>query len=369
MENKTPSNKILCLIDSLNSGGAERQMSYLTTGLQERGYDVRLIVFSPGKGFYEDYISERGVKVEHNITGSNPYKRIFEIIKLVKKHQPMAVIAYKDGVTIAASIARIFKHFYLIVSERNTTQFLTKREKIKFILYKFADKIIPNSFSQFNFISQNYPTLKNKMTVITNMIDSLKFRPISTLHEPSKKVRFVTTARLMKQKNVLNFIDAVKILKDRGYNHIIEFKWIGQKILTDNYYQLIEEALNKSKTNDLVSFLPPISEVEKTYNDADIFCLPSIYEGFPNVICEAMACGLPVVASNVCDNPNIVEDGVNGFLFDPLNPVSIADAMEKMINLSTSERAKMGVINVNKIKELCSKNSFIDSYIRIIETN
>ena len=51
----------------------------------------------------------------------------------------------------------------------------------------------------------------------------------------------------------------------------------------------------------------------------DAFCLPSFKEGYPNVIVEAMSCELPVLCSKICENPVIVEDNINGFLFDPHN--------------------------------------------------
>lgn len=98
------------------------------------------------------------------------------------------------------------------------------------------------------------------------------------------------------------------------------------------------------------------------------FCLPSLYEGFPNALCEAMSCGLPIVASNICDNPDIVEDGVNGFLFDPLSIVDIADKIELLFKLDNESIIQMRKLNRLKSEDLFSEKKFIEKYINLIES-
>ena len=98
----------------------------------------------------------------------------------------------------------------------------------------------------------------------------------------------------------------------------------------------------KIARDDIVEFHPPTSDVVSVYRNSDIFILPSIYEGFPNVLCEAMSCGLPVLASNVCDNPNIVADGENGLLFNPLSIDDMAEAISSMLTLPRQKLEEMG---------------------------
>jgi glycosyltransferase involved in cell wall biosynthesis len=64
---------------------------------------------------------------------------------------------------------------------------------------------------------------------------------------------------------------------------------------------------------------------------------PSFYEGLPNVVCEALAVGMPVLVSDVCDHPRLVADGERGFLFDPNAPASIAAAISKLVNLAAAD--------------------------------
>ena len=74
--------KVLCLIDCLGSGGAERQMSYLAILLKERGHEVKLVPFTRTLKFYEKYLIDNGIIPEYNERGVNKFKRIIEIAKV-----------------------------------------------------------------------------------------------------------------------------------------------------------------------------------------------------------------------------------------------------------------------------------------------
>ena len=111
----------------------------------------------------------------------------------------------------------------------------------------------------------------------------------------------------------------------------------------------------------------PNQKIEEEYRKADVFFLPSLYEGYPNVVAEAMSCGLPILCSNVYENPYIVEEGVNGFLFNPKNVEEIVNAIKRMAELSPEERHEMGMRN----RQLClmrnTEESFLKSYVELIE--
>ncbi|MDE6019370.1 MAG: glycosyltransferase family 4 protein [Ruminococcus sp.] len=354
--------KILCLIDSLGSGGAERQMAYLSSLFKEEGHDVKLVVFSHGNDFYYEFATKHGVNIFEASFGVNKFIRPLEIIWHVIKFKPNVVLAYKDGVTMAACLARILCKFKLIVSERNTTQSLSRYERAKFWLYRFADYIVPNSYSQGIFISNHFPKLKSKVRVITNTIDTEHFKPVQSKNANDPPV-VITTARVVEQKNTICYLDALSILKRRGVK--AKFIWIGDQ--NDGYFKNVIRKLKDLELENYIEFLPPDKDIVTVYQSADIFCLPSIYEGFPNVLCEAMACGLPVVCSNVCDNANIVSDGENGFLFNPNYADEIADKIELILNLRTEEKERMSKLNIMKIHEICSPSSFIGNYYSLSE--
>ena len=108
--------------------------------------------------------------------------------------------------------------------------------------------------------------------------------------------------------------------------------------------------------------------VDKSKSEVDFFVLPSIYEGFPNVLCEAMSCGLPVIAGNVCDNARIMQDGVNGYLFDPYSISDMTDKIGKLLMLEKKDIKVMGDRNREIAVNVFSKEKFTNEYVNLIET-
>jgi len=102
---------------------------------------------------------------------------------------------------------------------------------------------------------------------------------------------------------------------------------------------------------DTIRFLGLREDVPKLMFASDIFVLTSLWEGLPGVVLEAMAVGLPVVATDVGGTPELVEDGTNGFLIPPGNPMKMADAIEKLINMSGEARRKIGSMGKEIVKE------------------
>jgi glycosyltransferase involved in cell wall biosynthesis len=80
------------------------------------------------------------------------------------------------------------------------------------------------------------------------------------------------------------------------------------------------------------------------YNLSDAVVLPSLREGFPNVLLEAMSVGIPVIASDIADNRKIVIDGENGYLFRSDNHAELADILQKMIGESSERLFDMGEV-------------------------
>ncbi len=123
-------------------------------------------------------------------------------------------------------------------------------------------------------------------------------------------------------------------------------KWLGTRI----YWQMLREQIDELGVRDYVRLLDAIPHLElpKYYSLANIFVLPSLYEGLGKVLLEAMACERPVVATNVGGIPEIVTDGVDGLLVPPGRPDRIANAIIKL--LSDPKKAKdMGVKGMHKV--------------------
>lgn len=355
--------RIICLIDSLGAGGAQRQLVGLAAALKGCGYDVEVAIYHRDF-FYLDILKEAQVPCELIKGASSKYKRFWLIAKYLQRKSPDVVVAYLDSPCICACIAKLLNHkFKLIVSERNTTQRLSFQEQLKFYLYRFADRIVPNSFTQGQFIKNNYPNLERKIDVITNFIDIKSFVPSEQMQNNAIP-QVISVGRTTVQKNYLNMVEAVNILVQKGV--IAHFNWYA-KSFEDQYRYEINERIKAYHLEHVISIYEPVEDIADRYRESDIFWLASYFEGFPNVLCEAMACGLPVACSNVCDNPYIVNGVANGVLFDPNSPQDMADKIALLLQKTIDEKHQMSLNNVNRIQELCSFNTFISHYRRLID--
>jgi len=356
--------KILLFTDILGSGGAQRQLVTLAFLLKQRGYDVFLLDYW-NSDFYDDKLTKGGISFKHNHTvGKINIIRMF--VHEVKRYRPDAVISYMENPSLIACVGKILcrSHFHLIVSERNTTQTDDFRTRLRMHFFRLANYVVPNSFSQTNFIRQHYPFLRSKLYTITNCVDTDYFSPKEFDYSQNVIPRILVVARVVEQKNVLRFIEAVGKLHKKGYEFTVD--WFGDPHPLE-YFELCKSKLIEWRIDTIFKFYPATKNIVEEYRKTDIFVLPSIYEGFPNVLCEAMSCGLPVLAGKVCDNSIIVPNEECGLLFDPFNVDDIFDKLEYMLLMNENQLIEMGRTGRFHIVHNFSIDDFVKKYVKLID--
>jgi len=355
--------KILLLIDSLGAGGAQRQLVGLAVMLKRLGYDTSVATYYDNR-FYVDTLLDAGVPYAYIKDAHGVFKRIWAVARYIMRVKPDWVISYLETPSIIASIVHGFnRNFKLIVSERNTTQVIGKNEKIRFNLYRFADYVVPNSYAQEGFILKNFPILKKKTVTIVNFVDTDYFIPIR--RDRLSVPEIIIVASIWPPKNTLCFIEVVKKLKDKGLHFHIS--WYGKTNSNMAYFNECQQRIAQLCVSDCICLMDKTKKIREMYQNADFFVLPSFYEGTPNVICEAMACGLPVACSNVCDNPIYVRNGENGVLFDPCSVESMADAINELLTIDNKKYASYCRVSRSIAEEKLSKKKFVESYTKLIE--
>lgn len=354
--------RILCLIDSLASGGAQRQMVGLSSLLKERGYLVKVATYYDIP-FYYQQLQDNGVDFEYVPCGTGLLERLSRIRQVIKRFDPDVVISYLDTPNILASLLHVLnrKRWRLIVSERNTTQSLSRRERIKFFLYRFADYIVPNSYSQKDFIAHFCPRCSDKCHVITNFVDTNAFVPLENA-TGSDRMTIIGVGRVLKQKNIPMLIEAVRMVRERG--KVVHVDWYGEKF--DSYDECMT-LIKQYNLEDSFEFHDASKNIVEKYQQACLFVLPSIFEGFPNVLCEAMACGLPVIATDVCDNGRIVQHEGNGYIVPSNDALALSHRLLQFIELPLSQRIAMGEKSRDLALEMFSKDAFIKKYLKLIQ--
>jgi len=207
------------------------------------------------------------------------------------------------------------------------------------ISYKDADYLLPVSNSLKKALIQTYSINPQKIYILYNGVSSfvLKQSTKNIKCNFTEKNRLLFVGRTIGTKNEVALLKALPaILKSCPDTNLT--------IIGDGYWHdTLKQVAKKLGIEQYVTFLRhvPHKEIVTYYKNANVFVFPSFSEGLPKVVLEAMACGLPVVASNVDGNNELVIDGYNGYLIDPYN---IDDMVEKVVHLLKNKELaiKMG---------------------------
>ncbi|HEX2551315.1 MAG TPA: glycosyltransferase family 4 protein, partial [Nocardioidaceae bacterium] len=151
--------------------------------------------------------------------------------------------------------------------------------------------------------------------------------------EPAR-VRLLAVARLVRKKGLDTFVDACAVLRDRGVD--FEAVIVGE---SGDHEQEVRARVAATGLGARVTFLGPLTQTGlfAQYQQASVFALPCRIledgdrDGIPNVLMEAMACGLPVVTTGVSGITELVRDGVNGLIVEPDRPIDLADSLHRLI--------------------------------------
>jgi len=171
------------------------------------------------------------------------------------------------------------------------------------------------------------------------------------------------------EKGTIELLEAVNILeKRRGLEFIVYL--VGKQGCKPGDLEMIKEKIQDLKIENKVKMLPAMFGDEKInhLSQLDCFVMPSHYEGMPISIIEAMASGLPVVATNVGGIPELVKHNRTGFLIEPFNVEMLADYLEKIIN-NSKIREKFGINGREWIRKNQDIEKYVDSLIEFFVEN
>lgn len=229
----------------------------------------------------------------------------------------------------------------------NETDFFKKRFALEEEIVKNANIIISLAESEKNDLINSYDALAEKIKVIPGGVDLRHFQPVDRqkarqeTNLPPASFVLLFVGRLEWRKGIGTLISAAKLLKNEIKNLrviIVGGKIYGkQKNLKDfkEYERLLEKA-KEEKIENLIHFTGRVDDgrLPFFYSAADLLIIPSYYEPFGLVALEGMACKTPIIASRVGGLATIVQDNLNGLLFQPRNPL---DLKEKVLKLFKSK--------------------------------
>ena len=178
----------------------------------------------------------------------------------------------------------------------------------------------------------------------------------------------LAVARLIEKKGIGDLIHACHILQERNLTFGVEI--IGKGPLQET----LETQVRELGLQEKVKFLGPLPQesVRQAYERATVFALPCVIatggdrDGIPTVLLEAMACGLPVVSTNVSGIPELVESGRDGLLIHPRNPHALADALEYLL-LNGDLRKTLGAAASTKVRERFSVDRSVTALLELFQ--
>ncbi|WP_152020518.1 glycosyltransferase [Aliarcobacter butzleri] len=317
--------KIVILINSLESGGAERVVSNLLNDFVDR-YDCYLILIH--KNIF--YTLDSRVKIlnlneQKNLLGIKKFLRLpilaYKLSKLIKEYKFDQVISFLSRSNYINILSNILIKHETIINERAMPSLQYEygiNGKINKILiktlYPRACLCLSNSYGNMMDLKNNFNVVK--IEYIHNLFD------IETIEELSKKdiefqkkrFTFVTVGRLDSGKNHKLLIEAVK-----DFNADL---WIiGDGELKEG----LQKYINELNLNDKVYLLGKKENPFSFLSKADCFVFSSNYEGFPNVLVEALACGLPIISTDCQSGPREILAPTSNISFQLKDKIEFAE--------------------------------------------
>ena len=357
-------------------GGAQRFLYELVTRLSPDKYDILVAAGSPFNGRDElfEKLALKNVKTTKirdfsNTLNFKNFLAFWEIFKLIRNFKPDILYLLSSEAGFIGSMAGSFYRFFSrnkkpkIIYRIGGWAFKEPRNIFIKKIYLWAEKIsaplkdiiITNSEFDRQLAIKNNIASQNKITTIYNGIDTneLKFLPkeearkfieskIVSLREMSRRdknyILLGTIANLYKNKGIEYLILAIaKISNDNRFNLVI----IGDGPEKANLEKLIKKK-NLENRIFMIGYVPNAYRYLKAFN---LFVLPSIKEGQPWVILEAMAASLPIVATNIAGIPEMIENEKSGLLVEPADSEALSLAIEKMLTHPS-------------LSQECAKNAF-----------
>ncbi|MCF8245308.1 MAG: glycosyltransferase [Saprospiraceae bacterium] len=352
--------KCICLtITSLAIGGAEKQCLLLAKALQPH-HDVFVVIVQPQPRHPGHLAMIAEAKIEHYFLAGNPVQRIWDFAGLLKKKHTSLIFSFLPADSFYAAIAgSIAKIPFRIGGIRNDRMHPLKAQMLKFLHNRIFDFSISNSFSGARFfIKKGFAS--EKMLVVHNGI-SINTQPIA--RPPKMEIIIASAGRFVPQKDYETALKSITRLREICPLETKIHYWIIGFGPDEN---LIRSQVEEYGLQAEVTLIVNPDNLPELYRQADIYLCTSTFEGLSNAIMEAMAYSLPVVATRVGDNDQLVQHGANGFLTEVKEIEAISQHLQVLV-LSHADRIRTGQAGYEHLKQNFSFEAFQKKYLQIVE--
>jgi glycosyltransferase involved in cell wall biosynthesis len=359
-------NKVMLLMPEFGLAGAEIMVENLAVALAKDGINICVVSLYDYKSAITERLENQNIKVIYlGKSKGLDFKVFYKLYKLFKYQKPNIIHTHRYVLPYVMPVALLSK----IPVKIHTIHNMAKNEvgklqrKINYFFYKYS-LVIPVSISPIvkESVIKEYNLSDEQVPMVYNGID---------LEKCIQKQEYINNGiitvlhigRFTEQKNHIGLIESFKLVHDAVPNTVL--KLIG----TGDLEPYIRQKVMELKLEDCVEFLGLKHDVYPYLNESDIFVLPSLWEGMPITLIEAMATGLPIVATSIGGVPDMIDNNVTGLLVNT-NKEDISAAILKLVedDKLRQELGKAAMIASERFSVNEMKNQYITLYGDTIRT-
>lgn len=294
------------VIGQLTTGGAEGQLWLLCRALDRARFQLTVYCLSERTAPYAEQIAARGIPVRA-VSGAR-FTRVRALRSWLAADRINVVHAWLFVANSFAWAANCGARRPLVTSARNCKQQGRLLDLVNRQAFQASTAIVVNSENVGTYLAEHYAAPRERVRVIYNGIDTERFHPLEPAVPVTALGPIVTVGRLVAQKNHALFLRAAHQLASEipGLRFII----VGDGPLR----RTLAAQATQSGIADQVMFAGERADVPDLLRGASLFWLTSRWEGLPNVVLEAFASGVPVVATDVGGTRELIRSGVDGFI-------------------------------------------------------
>lgn len=362
--------RVMFVITGLDYGGAETQVVNLAIRLRARGWEVSIVSMLSPEAYAQELESAQiplwTLNMHRGV--ANPLA-LLRAAALIRKWRPQIVHSHMVHANLFARVVRLAGWFPVQISTAHSTD---EGGRVRELVYRLTDPLCDLTTNVSNAAVERYIRVgavpKRKIRFMPNGVDAGKFAPNSVARAKkrgelglSSQFVWLAVGRFDPVKDHETMIRAFS-LADAKFPGI-SLLLAGQGPLESAAKEL---ALGLTESGR-VRFLGVRQDVADLMAAADGYLMSSRWEGMPMVLLEAQSAGLPVVATDVGGNKEVVLNGRTGFLVPPGDAAALAASMEKTMSLSAKERELMGQVARRHVEECFGMDRVVDLWEDLYE--
>ena len=369
---------ILMLNTMLEFGGSQKTMFNLAERLQGRGHNVVIVTMYSNDYYISYYRKHYQVDIK-NLNMKDSEDGEVKFVNMLKGTKVLCAYLKKNKIDTIQTFGLYANLLGILVASVSSVKARVSSQRnspVHFsMIYRLLDRFIANSFLTSKMVAVSDGTRDycikeqkispDKIITISNGIDLAKWydKPENSiltnlrteLDVGDANLVITTIARLHSQKNHLSYINVIKSLVS-DYPGLI-FLFVGDGPLHNE----IERKIHELQLEKHIRLLGARSDIKEILSVSDIFVLPSLWEGMPNSVIEAMCIGLPVIVSDVDGCAEVVSSPDLGILFDPENTDELSCSIKTLID-SPDRRTILGNNARKHVNENFNQENVIDKF-------